>query len=242
MRPLIAVSPLYNEKRNLQLMPSNYLEAIELAGGAPVVLPLTRNTAVLEAVLSQCSGILFTGGHDIDPVLYGQEMLSQCGELSPLRDMMEGWMLDWALEREIPILAICRGMQLLNVHLGGTLYQDLPTQRKKVFNHSQEPPYEAASHTVLVAKDSFLSQFTGWGPLQVNSLHHQAVDRVAPGMIVEACSIDGVVESIRLPDKPFVLGIQWHPEYNAGQQKVSAEIFKGFLNACKEKQNGKNSR
>ena len=151
-------------------------------------------------------------------------------------------MLDWALEREIPILAICRGMQLLNVHLGGTLYQDLPTQRKKVFNHSQEPPYEAASHTVLVAKDSFLSQFTGWGPLQVNSLHHQAVDRVAPGMIVEACSIDGVVESIRLPDKPFVLGIQWHPEYNAGQQKVSAEIFKGFLNACKEKQNGKNSR
>lgn len=232
MRPLIAVTPLYNEKRSLQLMPSNYLEAVEQAGGAPVMLPLTKNTAVLEAVLSQCSGILFTGGHDIDPVLYGQDMIPQCGELSPLRDMMEGWMLNWVLEREIPVLAICRGMQLLNVHLGGTLYQDLSTQRKKVFNHSQEPPYDTVVHTVLVAKDSFLSRFTGWGAIQVNSLHHQAVDRVAPGVIVEACSTDGVVEAIRLPTKPFVLGVQWHPEFNTDQQKASAEIFKGFVSAC----------
>ena len=235
MRPLIAVSPLYNGKRNLQMMPSNYLEAIELAGGAPIVLPLTKNTAALEAVLKCCSGVLFTGGHDIDPVLYGQEIIPQCGELSPVRDMVEGWILDWVLERDIPVLAICRGMQLLNVHLGGTLYQDLPVQRRRTLAHSQEPPYERTTHTVLVAKDSFLSQFTGWGPMQVNSLHHQAVERVAPGMIVDACATDGVVESIHLPGKRFVLGIQWHPEYNAGEQKASAEIFKGFVKACRKR-------
>ena len=235
MRPLIAVTPLYSEKRSLQMMPSNYLEAIELAGGTPVVLPLVKNTSVLEGILSQCAGILFTGGHDVDPVLYGQKMIPQCGELSPMRDMMEGWILDWALKGDLPVLAICRGMQLLNVHLGGTLYQDLPVQRRSAMNHSQEPPYEKNAHTVLVAKDSFLAKAAGcWGPIQVNSLHHQAVERVAPGLVVDACATDGVVESIYLPEKRFVLGVQWHPEYGIEQQKGALNIFRSFVNACKK--------
>ncbi len=234
MKPLIAVAPLVNEKRELQLMQPGYLKGIELAGGAPVVLPVTQDKEVLEAILARCSGVLLTGGHDVDPALYGQETLPECGELSPARDGLENWLIGWALERDMPVLAICRGIQMLNVHLGGTLYQDLPTQRPGGVEHSQQPPYETLVHTVKVEEGSFLAGLIGSGTLQVNSLHHQAVDQVAPGLVVEALSEDAVVEAVHLPGKKFVLGVQWHPEYCCTFQKEAGDIFRAFIRACKE--------
>lgn len=231
MKPLIAVTPLVNEKRGIQLMQPGYLRGIELAGGAPVVLPLTRDHEVLEAILSRCSGLLLTGGHDVDPALYGQAVLPACGELSAARDALEGWLLDWALERDMPILGICRGVQMLNVHLGGTLYQDLPTQRPSGVEHSQQPPYETPVHTVQVEQDSFLAELIGAGSFLVNSLHHQAVDAAAPGLVVNARAEDGVTEALHMPGKRFVLGVQWHPEY-CPEQEHAAGIFRGLIRAC----------
>ena len=148
MRPLIAVCPLANDKRQLQLMQPGYLKGIELAGGAPVGLPLTDDVQVLEAILERCAGVLIPGGHDVEPARYGQELLLECGELSLGRDRLEDWVIGWALERDMPILGICRGVQMLNVHLGGTLYQDLPTQRPESLNHSQQPPYEELAGSI----------------------------------------------------------------------------------------------
>ena len=232
MKPLIAVCPLANEKRQLQLMQPGYLRGIELAGGAPVVLPLTEDVQVLQAILERCAGVLIPGGHDVEPARYGQELLPECGELSPARDRLEDWVMGWALERDMPILGICRGVQMLNVHLGGTLYQDLPSQCPESLNHSQQPPYEELVHTVNVKEGSMLAQFTGAGELRVNSLHHQAIWEVAPGLVVDALSEDGLVEAVHLPGKRFVLGVQWHPEYCCESQKESLEIFRGFLSAC----------
>lgn len=235
MRPLIAVCPLANEKRQLQLMQPGYLKGIELAGGAPVVLPLIEDREVLSAILERCAGVLIPGGHDVEPACYGQELMPECGELSPARDRLEDWVIGWALERDMPILGICRGVQMLNVHLGGTLYQDLPTQRPESLNHSQEPPYETLVHQVEVKENSALAELTGAGMLSVNSLHHQAIETVAPGLVVDAVSTDGIVEAVHLPGKQFVLGVQWHPEYCCQIQKEAMGIFRGFLRACGEK-------
>lgn len=228
MRPLIAVTPL---TAGGYRMMRPYLQGIEQAGGAPVVLPLTVNREVLDVVLKGCSGLLVTGGQDVDPALYGQQPLPECGKPDLELDRMEQFLLDWALERDLPILAVCRGIQMLNTHCGGTLYQDLPTQRPSAVNHSQEPPYDQPVHSVTVVGGSFLSGMTGGGELQVNSFHHQAVDKVAPGFSVEATAQDGLVEAIRMEGKSFVLGLQWHPEFFL-EEDWAKGIFKGFVDAC----------
>lgn len=228
MRPLIAVAPL---TAGGYRMMRPYLRGIEQAGGAPVVLPLTENREVLDAVLAHCSGLLVTGGQDVDPARYGQEPLPACGKPDLELDGMESLLLDWAMEQDIPVLAVCRGIQMLNTYFGGTLYQDLPTQRPSPINHSQEPPYDQPVHWVTVAEGSFLAGLTGAGELQVNSFHHQAVDKVAPGFVVDALSEDGLVEAIHLPEKRFVLGLQWHPEFFLDQEWAQG-IFKGFVEKC----------
>lgn len=231
MRPLIAVAPL---TAGGYRMTKPYLQGIEQGGGAPVVLPLTQNQEVLETVLAGCCGLVITGGQDVDPARYGQEMLPVCGKLDPELDAMEAWLLDWALERDVPVLAVCRGIQMLNVHLGGTLYQDLPTQRPDGLNHSQEPPYDQPVHTVTVAEGSFLAGVMGAGEYQVNSFHHQAVERVAPGLDVDAVAADGLVEAVHMPDKSFVLGLQWHPEFFLEQTPFAA-VFHAFVRACEQR-------
>ena len=228
MRPLIAVAPL---TAGGYRMMRPYLRGIEQAGGAPVVLPLTENREVLDAVLAHCQGLLVTGGQDVDPGRYGQMPLPECGKPDLELDGMEYILLDWAMERDVPILAVCRGIQILNTYFGGTLYQHLPAQCPSSVNHSQEPPYDIPVHSVTVAEDSFLAGLTGAGELQVNSFHHQAVDKVAPGFVVDAVSEDGLVEAIHLPERRFVLGVQWHPEFFLDQE-WSRGMFNGFVTAC----------
>ena len=228
MRPLIAVTPL---TAGGYRMMRPYLQGIEQAGGAPVVLPLTQEREVLDAVLQHCSGLLVTGGQDVDPARYGEMPRPECGKPDLELDGMEGLLLDWALEGDLPVLAVCRGIQFLNAHCGGTLYQDLLAQRPSAVQHSQEPPYDQPVHSVTVAEHSFLAGLTGAGELQVNSFHHQAVAQVAPGFVVDAVAEDGLVEAIHLPEKRFVLGLQWHPEYFLDQEWAKG-IFKGFVEAC----------
>ncbi len=232
MRPVIAVTPLVDMRRNSYWMLPGYLKGLEAVGGAPVVLPLTQNAQVLEPVLAHCAGLLLTGGQDVNPAAYGRERLAACGEVSLERDGQEAWLLDRALERELPVLGICRGHQFLNAHLGGSLYQDLPTQRPCPVCHSQKPPYDQPVHTVCVKDGSLLASMTGAGELRVNSFHHQAVERLAPALEVDAVSEDGLVEAVHLPGKPFVLGVQWHPEFCYASSPAALAVLDGFVRAC----------
>ena len=238
MRPVIAVTPLVDIQRDSYWMLPGYLKGIEAAGGAPLMLPLTGDPQVLKPILSVCSGILFAGGQDVDPAVYGREKLDVCGEVCQERDRIERWLLEFALEQDLRILGICRGHQLLNACLGGTLYQDLPAQHPSPVCHSQKPPYNGPAHKVRVKQDSLLARLVGAGELSVNSCHHQGVEHTAPLLVVDAVSEDGLVESIHLPGRDFVLGVQWHPEFCFETDPAAMAIFTGFVKSCAKRSKG----
>ena len=168
----------------------------------------------------------------MDPARYGQELLPCCGPLSPAKDRAELALLERFLRLDKPVLALCRGMQLLNVHLGGTLYQDLDTQFPTRVTHRQQPPYDLPVHAVSVRPGGPLYRIVGREQLAVNSYHHQAVRDTAPPLSVQARAPDGIVEAVALPGARFVLGVQWHPEAMPREDESAAAIFSAFLSAC----------
>lgn len=149
MLPMIGVCPLFDARSSRIWMRSEYLQAVEEAGGVPVVLPLTTKVSTIESLLDRFDGFLLTGGQDVDPAIYGQKKKSLCGEVCAERDALERLVIQGAESRDKPLLGICRGIQILNATLGGTLYQDLPTEHPGV-EHDMEPPYDRAIHRVFV--------------------------------------------------------------------------------------------
>lgn len=232
MRKVIGVVPLWDEKKDSCWMLPGYMQGLQACGALPLVLPLTTDEGVLADALRLCDGLLLTGGHDIDPALYGQAPLPQCGVLCPARDKMEVYLLRAALAADKPVLGICRGIQLLNAVLGGTLYQDLPTQHPSDVTHVMTPPYDRAVHTVEILPGTLLADLFGAGTLAVNSYHHQAVDKAAPGLQVMAQAPDGLVEAVRLPGKAFVVAVQWHPEFSYKSDACSKALLQAFVDAC----------
>jgi putative glutamine amidotransferase len=204
----------------------DYLESVKLAGGRPIVL---RNDQDPQAVLHEVDGVLLTGGLDVDPSLYKQAK-HPTTEIAPDRDKFEIPLSQEAVKRNIPVLAICRGVQVLNVAEGGTLTQDIPTELETPLNHAVNQPKTDHTHAIAVTPGSTLANALGAGTspgtCTVNSRHHQALDHVAPGFIVSATSPDGIVEAIEKPDASFVVGVQWHPEnfWRTGE-------FKGLFDA-----------
>ncbi|MDR1556679.1 MAG: gamma-glutamyl-gamma-aminobutyrate hydrolase family protein [Tannerellaceae bacterium] len=191
-----------------------YTQAVIKAGGAPVLIPFTTDVSILRGITAHLDGLIITGGKDVNPLWYKEEPIRQLEEVDPLRDEYELKLIKLATDRNIPLLGICRGEQLINVAFGGTLYQDIPSQRTGVnsVKHVQKMPGEYASHFVSVAADSQLGAIIGAGKLGVNTFHHQAVKDVAPGFRAVAYSTDSVVEAIEAwPERP-VSGVQWHPE------------------------------
>ncbi|MCL2056215.1 MAG: gamma-glutamyl-gamma-aminobutyrate hydrolase family protein [Oscillospiraceae bacterium] len=234
-KPVIGITPLYNLEHNFPWMQVDYLDAVAAAGGLPVVLP-SRTGGDAGALLDLADGVLFTGGPDIMPHLYGEQLIPQCGKCSPLRDEMEIPLAYEAASRRIPIVGICRGIQTINAALGGTLYQDIPTQHKSdtPVLHSQENHIEKAwpSHKVTVQKGSLLHKAAGEDTLTVNSMHHQAVKNIAPGFKATAWSEDGIIECMEYSGDSFILGIQWHPECMHRRDEASMEIFRVFIAAA----------
>lgn len=205
-KPLIGITPNYNVNTKEYQIHEDYANAVLHAGGIPVLLfPETGFPDYVDA-------IILSGGGDIDPLLFGEEPILQSGEISPLRDHYELELCKQALQTPLPILGICRGMQILNIAAGGTIYQDILAQTGSILKHSQQAPRAYGTHTISVDTNSLLYQLWQEPQIVVNSVHHQAVCRLGAGFFMAAQSTDGLTEAIQQRDKDFVLGVQWHPE------------------------------
>lgn len=230
-KPLIGLIPLVDEGRESFWMLPGYMAGIARAGGLAVMLPLTGEDVDIENLVERFDGFLFTGGHDVDPALYGQEKEDCCGDLCPTRDAMEQKLLKAALAADKPVLGICRGLQLMNAVLGGTLWQDIPTQFPSETNHRMAAPYGRAEHTVQVNPELPFGNLPL--TLGVNSCHHQGIRELAPELKVWAKAPDGLVEAIFLPGKRYARAVQWHPEFFRVEDELSRTIFSGFVEAAK---------
>lgn len=230
-RPLIGVIPLVDIEKNSYWMLPGYLEGLINAGGMPVMLPLTNDQMMLREIADQFDGFLFTGGHDLSPALYGEQRLPSCGVCCELRDQMESELFPFIWEQDKPILGICRGLQFINVALGGTLYQDLPEQIASDIEHRQQPPYEVPVHDVQIVENSPLHMLLHKNSLLVNSHHHQAIKTLSHHLQPMAYSPDGLIEAIYAPEKQYVWAVQWHPEWLYATDENSRNIFKRFLSA-----------
>ncbi len=233
MSPIIGLIPLVDEERESYWMLPGYMEGISEAGGIPVMLPLTEKPATLNRLSDICDGFLFTGGHDVSPSIYGETPDAECGVPCPQRDSMEKILLKNALDMKKPLLGICRGIQFINASLGGTLYQDIPTQHPSQLEHHQKPPYHLPSHDVTICTGSPLHQLLKKDCLSVNSYHHQAIRDLAPGLEPMAFAPDGLIEAVCLPDEKFFWAVQWHPEFSHAVDEDSRKIFSALVNACR---------
>lgn len=234
MKPMIAIVSLYDEKLESYWMLPGYAQGLEAAGAAPVILPLTTDPAALQRYAQTFDGFLFPGGHDLDPALYGQNPTDQCGTVCPQRDSMERKLFPLALETGKPMLGICRGIQLFNVMLGGSLYQDIPTECPSDVEHHETPPYDKVAHPVTVEQGTPLYQAVGVAQMGVNSYHHQGIKALGKGLRVAAKAPDGMVEAVYLPDHPFALAVQWHPEFSRLSDENSRRIFEAFVKAARK--------
>ena len=181
-----------------------------------------------------CDGLLFTGGQDVSPELYHEKPLEGLVESCSKRDAMEGIVLEKALAADKAVLGICRGIQYINVFLGGTLYQDLPSQHPSETEHHQTSPYDRPVHKVRIMEGSPLFSCLKVHRLDVNSYHHQAVKELAPGLEVMAVSTDDLIEAVFLPGKRFFWAVQWHPEYSYRTDENSRKIFRAFTQAIEK--------
>lgn len=232
-KPIIGIVPLWDAKRESIWMLPGYQHGIETAGGIPLILPLTDKKENLLGVLGAIDGILFTGGHDVSPELYHQIISDRCGELCKVRDAMELILFhEGVLKQSMPAFGICRGLQFFNSVLGGTLYQDIPTEHPGAVCHQQTPPYDKPLHSIEILPDTPLHQLLNDTKLMVNSYHHQGIHQLAPELTVMAVAPDGIPEAVYMPGKPFVQAVQWHPEFCLSEPN-SQKLFSAFIQACR---------
>lgn len=228
--PTLAIPP--GEKPARFGINQTYVRALEAAGCAPVLIPLLKDEDQLRSIYERLDGIVFAGGVDLAPGEYGEEPIDNLNVVEPERDRVELRLARWALERDLPTLGICRGQQLLNVALGGTLYQDLAHQGVTNLDHSDEDgrARSALIHGVKLDPGSRLAQLIDETSIEVNSLHHQAIKDVAPGLRVSGRADDGVIEAVESPDRRFLIAVQWHPEEIRDLPWVR-RLFDGFTKA-----------
>ena len=235
-RPLIGV-PMGRERSQrffglpMYIMNQTYVRELEKRGALPVLIPLNMSEATLRGTFERLDGLFLPGGEDIDPSNYGEERHEQLGPVDKERDRTEINLTRWAIEWGMPVLGVCRGVQVINVACGGALYQDLHSQNAELDKHDFYPPkYERfrVSHDVRIEPDSRLAQALGHIH-EINSMHHQGIKRLGYGLRVVATAPDGLPEALECPVLPFVLGVQWHPEELAKTDPHSADLFSRFV-------------
>lgn len=245
-KPLVLISGS-TEKRGVEFedlslsLSMNYARAVQAGGGLPWVVPCLADKDFVAESVARCDGVVLTGGDDIDPKVYGKEVPQSLAKtvhaVDPERDVFELMLVDEVFRQKKPLLAICRGHQVLNVALGGTLVVDIASEVPKALNHSRTDKKDKIVHEAKVEAGSLLAKATGTTSLGVNSSHHQAVEKVAKPLRITAVSIDGIVEGLELKAAnrhflPFLLAVQFHPERLFARHDEHLRIFKTFIDAC----------
>lgn len=213
---------------------SAYLHAVQQAGGVPVALPPQLSSASMRQLAGDLQGLLLTGGGDMDPALFGETPHATLYDVAPARDTLETSVLHVALDRGLPVLAVCRGLQVLNVALGGSLHQDVGTDPGTQMAHSQKEPRDQPTHKVKLTPGCRLAATLGADELEVNSMHHQAIKRLGRGLTAVAWAPDQIVEGAELDDAGrFVVGVQWHPEELVGHSEAARRLFAALVAAAR---------
>lgn len=211
-----------------------YVSAVRHAGGIPILLPIVDEEELNRAWFDRIDGLLLSGGEDIDPRFFNEDPHPQLGQIVPERDRQEIWLSRWAISEDKPLLAICRGIQILNVALGGGMVQDIGSQVVQPIQHSQKAPFSHASHNIEIESGTKMENIAGGMATYVNSFHHQSVGEVAPGFVVSAWAGDGVTEAIESVDHPFAVGVQWHPEFLVQTEEHAKRLFKAFIESARK--------
>ncbi|WP_173051471.1 gamma-glutamyl-gamma-aminobutyrate hydrolase family protein [Nitrospira sp. KM1] len=242
MKPLIGVTPDFNAgdrkdwggREATYFLRARYVRAVEELGGIPVVLPLVADRSSRKRLLDGIDGLLLTGsGPDLKPALYGERQRYKFSIVSERRTDFELDILRLARSSDKPVLAICGGMQAMNVAFGGTLFQDIPSQIAAPLQHRQATRATHLSHDVAIVHDSLLGRIVKAVTMRVNSSHHQSVKTVAPSLVPSAVAPDGIVEAIESAGRSFFLGIQWHPEFLFERYPAHRRLFEAFLRAAR---------
>jgi len=240
VRPLIGITcgttfatpSVYDQaSARAHMVRAPYVDALVRAGAAPVLIPALGEAEVVSRLFSALDGLLLPGGDDPSPETFGQEPAPGLGDIDPDRDKAELALCNHALQSELPILGICRGIQILNVAAGGTLIQDIPTQAPSPIQHRQRSFGPVATHTIHIEPHTRLHEIFGGGRIRTNTYHHQAIGRVADGFIVSARSEDGIIEGLERKGNPFILGVQCHPESLAPVDPRFQKLFDDFVKA-----------
>ena len=237
MQPLIGIPCRagVRGKANRPIYYSNkaYTQAIEDAGGVPILIPIMKDLENLAVLLSHIDGLLLSGGIDIHPSNYQEEVHPNLRETDTQLDELELALVNWALQQNIPTLGICRGLQMINVALGGTLYQDLATEYTGSLQHANwDLPAGKVMHHIQIALGSYMEKVLGVREVAVNSLHHQAIKVAGKGVFVSGRSEDNVVELVEVPQQSFMIAVQCHPEELYIEHPIWSCLFKAFVDAC----------
>lgn len=218
--PIIGIVPTYKVDDESLELPDRYVKAVAAAGGVPVVLPFNRNVAIYETLLPTMDGFVLSGGQDINPVRYGEDItFGKAEEISPGREEVEYLIISFARQYDVPLLGICRGMQMINVAFGGKLYQDLDAEASRA-GHWQDTEYDKPTHHVTFDAASKLKSILESDSAFVNSMHHQGIRELGNGLVAAAFGEDGLIEAVEAQDLSFLIGVQWHPEFFAGQKNA----------------------
>lgn len=234
---MIGILPQYDLDTKRIKIEECYIKAVQKEGGIPLVLPLYQELEDLVSILPYFDGFIYPGGPDVSPFYWGEDATWECRVIQPARDLLEINLLSYILMLKKPVLGICRGIQVLNIALGGDIYQDIEQQNTNngMVGHYQKSRGEVPTHYVRVKPHSLLEQIVGKDKIAVNSYHHQVIHKVGKGLEVAGYSNDGFVEAIYMRDYPFFLGVQWHPEELYEVDESSKLIFRAFLNATNNK-------
>ncbi|PIE32481.1 gamma-glutamyl-gamma-aminobutyrate hydrolase [candidate division KSB3 bacterium] len=236
MKPLIGITTHYDPrpKRIYCAVSHHYIRSVCAAGGIPIIVPVVEERTTTIEYLDIVDGLIFTGGGDVCPLSYGENPIKEVESFDVERDKFETSLFKGALRKNMPVLGICRGLQLMNTASGGTLYQDIFSQVEHVLGHCPKLlPVDTLYHHVFLTKGSRMADIFASDEICVNSYHHQAVKKVAEGFTVTARAADGIIEAIEHTGKKFVIAVQWHPEDLTVKHPIFLKLFEALVNASK---------
>ncbi|MED3564034.1 gamma-glutamyl-gamma-aminobutyrate hydrolase family protein [Bacillus xiapuensis] len=236
-KPVIGITTSYvkhNDNMEGVYIHHDYHRAVERAGGIPLLLPAVKDEEAIQRYVELCDGIIMSGGEDVDPQFFGKSPHVKIGFFRTERDEFEIRLYHYYSKTKKPIFGICRGIQLINVACGGTLLQDIPSVKdREAHLHEQTIPRPLPFHQVKLEKNSWIAGVWGKETMFVNSLHHQAIEKLGGGLVITALADDGIIEAVEGKDHPYLIAVQWHPESMSEKHPEMQELFNQLVQASK---------